>query len=184
MKKFLILLLSVILILSITACTSNEKNGEEKTSEEIIDIENSSENTINIEEIIPEKSYEIIYIDENNNVYKEEKIREENSNLDTADLILQHLGLDNDMLSYVDREEDIVKIDFNSDILLLNNIEEKKVLDSLSLTFILVEGYDSVYFTINKENYQSENITLVDNFYISKDILQNNWDELYNNKLE
>ena len=237
MKKFLILLLSVVLILSITACTSNEKNGEEKKSDigefdgekevsTVVEDTNSntgevssttvigrgdnveedneennsndvsdiifSENSSQIDEEVLNKVTDIssiftLYKYKDKSITKKDIIikdyKDINIEIELAKLCLEQIDVSIEELEIINITNNTNCLSINlketSPILTYGAEKEYQILNTLALTFIMGNDYESVSFYIDKEPYTSQNYSFVDGFWGSKNILLNNWEELY-----
>ena len=150
-----------------------------KESGEVIGDLSSSNNTSKKEN----KTLNIVYLDADGSVKQIEKNVKSNSNLDTINEVLKHLGVDDNIIYSTEIMNNQVTIDFHSTVLELDKTTEKQVLNSIALTYILSKDCEGIYYYIDGNSYSSDNITVVDGFYMSKNILLNNWDDLYPNRL-
>ena len=98
--------------------------------------------------------------------------------------VLEEIGVSKPGLKGIkfDEESNSVTIDFKSDASVLQSgtAGETQILQSLALTYILGKNVDSIYYNVDGEIYSSGHYYFEpDGFYISKNILLNNWDELF-----
>ena len=202
MKRFLCLLLSLLMLLSVVACFKNESVSDDSQSDvrvvedessvgELKDIEVSSDvdesKIIILEDDVSgdsEVAYFIFYSDIDNNIYRKKVGLQVDTDIALAMRVLEEIGVSKPGLKGIkfDEESNSVTIDFKSDASVLQSgtAGETQILQSLALTYILGKNVDSIYYNVDGEIYSSGHYYFEpDGFYISKNILLNNWDELF-----
>ena len=202
MKRFLCLLLSLLMLLSVVACSKNESVSDDSQSDvrvvedessvgELKDIEVSSDvdesKIIILEDDVSgdsEVAYFIFYSDIDNNIYRKKVGLQVDTDIALAMRVLEEIGVSKPGLKGIkfDEESNSVTIDFKSDASVLQSgtAGETQILQSLALTYILGKNVDSIYYNVDGEIYISGHYYFEpDGFYISKNILLNNWDELF-----
>lgn len=200
MKKFLCFVLCIIALLGIVGCTS-DKQGDVSSNVQVVENEQSSSDVSDVEapsvvddsKIIVEKddvsadsecvSF-IFYTDIDNNVYRKKVGLQSDKEIVLALRVLEEIGVTNAGIKSIvkDTDSNSILIDFKSDASVLQSgtAGENQILQSLALTFILGDDVESVYYNVNGEVYASGHYYFEpDGFYISKNILLNNWDELF-----
>lgn len=148
MKKFLFIILSIVFVVGITAC-SNQTNVVEETKVEVEEPKELGIEPQNVEVTI----FDVV---ENKDIEKVLEL-ENPSPENIAKTIMKELGYIGDEINSVKEKENAVYIDFSekSKFLKGGTAEETAVLDSLGLTFVGNLKYDHIYVSVEGNAYES-----------------------------
>ena len=201
MKRLLCILLALFCIMSLVSCDASDKSSDkisDKTFEKTFD--KISDKT-SVEEYIPLKdAIEEIYVyytDDMNAVYKTKVFfatynPENDKEIDLTSLVEASLcaidvfDIDKVSVDY-DETSNSAIVNFSSEFpsLKMGTSGETQVLKTVALSLIMAGDVESVYYYVDGDVYSSGHYYLEpDGFYMSRDILKSNWDDLFSTKVQ